>query len=186
EGLSEAARELTTKAAAEEYEGKQQQWSQILESELGKATDLQAESAGCRLRELEQAVVATFLHSQPIGQKASLRDLFLRVGATRLDGIELEKALRRWADVSWFLDEAERSEGETATGPKPLPKVWRLGSKPNLKQMHDDACTRVSPDLIDAKLTAEIQKYKPLTNGAREAGGKNHVLPERAKGGAER
>jgi Protein of unknown function (DUF499) len=180
-GLSEAARELTTKAAAEEYEGKQQQWSQILEGELAKAFDLQAESAGCRFRELEQAVIATFLHSQPIGQKASLRDLLLLVGATRPDRIELEKALRRWADVSWFLDESEFGDNDPAAGAKPLPKVWRLGSKPNLKQMHDDACSRVSPDLIDAKLTTEIQKHKLLAGGAREAGARVHVLPERPR-----
>src|SRR5262249_16593652 len=61
-GLSEAARELTTVAAAEEYEGKKQEWSVILESELAKARDLQSESAGLGCRELEQAVFATFLH----------------------------------------------------------------------------------------------------------------------------
>jgi hypothetical protein len=180
-GLSEAARELATTAATEEYEGKQQQWSTILEGELAKARDLQYESPGLHFRELEQAVFATFLHSQPIGQKASLRDLLLLVGASRPDRIELEKALRRWADVSWFLDESEFGEGEATAGPKPLPKVWRLGSRPNLKQMHDDACTRVSADLIDTKLLAEVQKHKLLTAGAREAGAKVHVLPERPR-----
>ena len=37
--LSEAARELTTVAATEEYEGKKQEWSPILEGELAKARD---------------------------------------------------------------------------------------------------------------------------------------------------
>jgi hypothetical protein len=129
------------------------------------------------LRELEQAVIATFLHSQPISQKATTRDLFLLVGASNPDRIELEKALLRWSEVSWFLDEGEFAAGD-GTGPKQLPKIWRLGSKPNLKQMHDDACTRVSADLVEAKLIAEIQKVKLLTNGAREAGVKVHVLPE--------
>src|SRR5262245_1658391 len=161
-GLSQAARELATTAATEEHEGKKQEWSAILEGELAKARDLQAETPGVHFRELEQTVFATFLHSQPIGQKASPRDLLLLLGATRPDRIELEKALRRWADVSWFLDEAEFGEVPRGDGPRPLPKVWRLGSKPNLKQMHDDACTRVSGDLIEAKLVAEISKLKHL------------------------
>jgi hypothetical protein len=180
-GLSQAARELTNVAATEEYEGKQQQWSQILEGELVKARDLQYESAGIHFRELEQAVFATFLHSQPIGQKASLRDLLLLLGPTRPDRIELEKALRRWADVSWFLDESEFGEGAAVSGPKPLPKVWRLGSRPNLKQMHDDACTKVSAELVEAKLLGEVPRHKLLTSGAKEAGAKVHVLSERPK-----
>jgi hypothetical protein len=180
-GLSQAARELATTAATEEYEGKKQEWSAILEGELAKARDLQAETPGVNFRELEQAVFATFLHSQPIGQKASLRDLLLLLGPTRPDRIELEKGLRRWADVSWFLDEAEFGETPRGDGPRPLPKVWRLGSRPNLTQMHHDACTRVSADLIEAKLLAEIGKLKNLTSGAREAGAKVHVLPERPR-----
>src|SRR5262249_37657978 len=51
-GLSEAARELANVAATEEYEGKQQQWTQILEGELTKARDLQYESPGLHYREL--------------------------------------------------------------------------------------------------------------------------------------
>ena len=39
EGISEAARELTTVAASEEYEGKRQEWSAILLGELAKARD---------------------------------------------------------------------------------------------------------------------------------------------------
>jgi hypothetical protein len=179
EGLAEAARELANVAATEEYEGKQQQWTQILESELAKARDLQYETPGLHFRELEQAVFATFLHSQPIGQKASLRDLLLTIGPTRPDRIELEKQLIRWTSVSWFLDDSEfAAEG---SGPRPLPKIWRLGSRPNLTQMHHDACTRVSPDLIEAKLLADVQKLKGLTAGAREAGAKVHVLPEKPK-----
>ncbi len=180
-GLSEAARELITTAATEEYEGKKQEWASILEGELAKARDLQSETPGVNFRELEQAVFATFLHSQPIGQKASLRDLLLLIGPTRPDKIEMEKALRRWADVSWFLDEAEFGEPPAGDGPRPLPKVWRLGSRPNLTQMHHDACTRVSADLIEAKLLAEVSKHKGLTAGAKEVGAKAHVLPERPK-----
>lgn len=178
--LSEAARELANVATTEEYEGKKQEWMAIIEGELAKAREIQAESTGVRHRELEQAVFATFLHSQPIGQRAQTRDLLLLVGASRPDKIDLEKALRRWADVSWFLDEAETSAGEAdAAGQRSLPKYWRLGSRPNLKQMHHDACLRVSAEVVEAKLIEEIHKVKSLTSGAKEAGAKVHLLPEK-------
>jgi predicted AAA+ superfamily ATPase len=127
EGLSEAARELTTVAAIEEYEGKRQEWSAILEGELAKAREIQSETTGLKYREIEQAVFATFLHSQPIGQKAMTRDLLVLLGDTRPDKIELEKGLRRRAEVSWFLDEAGVQEAEAGIdGAKQLPKSWRL------------------------------------------------------------
>jgi len=181
EAISEAARELTTIAAIEEYEGKRQEWSGILESELGKAREIQDESGGLKFREIEQAVLATFLHSQPIGQKATTRDLLLLVGPTRPDKIELEKSLRRWTEVSWFLDEASLGDAELQTsGTSQLPKAWRLGSKPNLKQMHHDAClTRVTGELVEQKLIEEINRLKSLTAGASAAGARVHTLPAR-------
>ena len=121
--------ELTNIAATEEYEGKKQEWSGILEGELAKARDIQRETTGIKFREIEQAVFATFLHSQPIGQKALTRELLLLLGATRPDKIDLEKALRRWTEVSWFLDEGAISDAEIgADGQRQLPKSWRLGS----------------------------------------------------------
>ncbi len=178
--LSDAARELSNIATTEEYEGKKQEWMAIIEGELAKAREIQSESTGVRHRELEQAVFAAFLHSQPIGHRAQTRELFLLAGASRPDKIDLEKALRRWADVSWFLDEAETSAGEAdAAGQRPLPKYWRLGSRPNLKQMHHDACARVSSEVVEARLIEEIQKVKSLTTGARDAGAKPHLLPEK-------
>lgn len=178
-GISEAARELTTVAATEEYEGKKQEWTGILEGELGKARDIQSDNAALKFRELEQAVFATFLHSQPVGQKALTRDLMVLLGPTRPDKIELEKALIRWAEVSWFLDEAATSDVDRTNGAKQLPKSWRLGSRPNLRQMHYDACQRVSTDIIEAKLIDEIAKLKSLTTGASAAGATVHNLPKR-------
>ena len=85
---------------------------------------------------------------------------------------------QRWTEVSWFLDEAAISEATPGPeGRKTLPKSWRLGSKPNLRQMHNDACTRVSPDLIEAKLLDAIGSLKGLTAGASAAGGRVHNLP---------
>ena len=177
-GISEAARELTTIAATEEYEGKKQEWTAILEGELAKARDIQAETGGLRFREIEQAVFATFLHSQPIGQKALTHDLMVLLGPTRPDKIELEKGLARWSEVSWFLDEAsDVDRGNSAA--RQLPKSWQLGSRPNLRQMHFDACQRVSPEVIEARLLDEIGKLKSLTAGASAAGAIVHNLPKR-------
>lgn len=180
--ISAAARELTTVAASEEYEGKRQEWAGILEGELAKARAIQAETPGLKFREVEQAVMATFIHSQPIGQKALTRELFVLLGHTRPDRIDLEKALGRWAEVSWFLDEAALSDAETGgDGRKALPKTWRLGSKPNLRQMHSEACRRVPAELIEAKLIDAISGLKSLTAGASAAGARVHNLPERPK-----
>src|SRR5262249_6998329 len=122
------------------------------------------------------------LHSQPIGQKASLRDLVVLLAPTRPDKIQLEKALRRWTELSWFLDEAAIADVPTgADGRNALPKSWRLGSKPNLTQMHHDARARVSPELVEAKLLKAIEGLKILTAGASGEGYKVHVhnLPEK-------
>ncbi len=176
--LSEAARDLASVAAAEEATGKQQDWPRILEIELGKAQKIQDEYPGLRFRELEQSVIATFLHSQPIGHKALPRELFSLVGPTRPDRIDLEKSLRRWADVSWYLDEATIHDVEvTSDGNRQLPRAWRLGTNPNLNQMHDSAFKSISDDIVKTRLIDEISKLKSLTAGASAAGAAVHVLP---------
>lgn len=165
-GLSEAAGELIGVAQTEEYEGKRQSWTGILQGELAKAREIQADTAGLRQREVEQAVVAVFLHSQPKGQRALTREVLMLVGHTRPDKIELEKALRRWCEGSWFLDDAAIADADVGPdGRRQLPKWWRLGSRPNLTQMHHDACIRVS-DFVDARLIDDIAKTKSLTAGA--------------------
>ncbi len=177
-GLSEAARELTSVAGSEEYEGKRQEWSAILQGELEKAAAVQEEFPALQGRELEEAVVATFLHSQPAGQRALTRELQVLLGATKPDRIELEKALRQWTEVSWFLDEAAFSDlGSSGE----LPKSWRLGTKPNLKQMHSQALTRVPPDLIEMTMRDMIGKERRLTGGASQAGARVHNLPARPR-----
>lgn len=178
--ISEATRELAMIATSEGYEGKQQQWVPILQSELGKALDIQREHPALRGREIEQAVIATFLHSQPIGQRIQTRELFMLIGATRPDKIELEKALLRWASRSWFLDDALTQEGEPSPdGAAPFPRHWRLGSKPNLTQMHHDACNfRVSAEVVATRLIDEIGKLKSLTSGVSSTSVKIHNLPD--------
>lgn len=175
-GLTEAGRELTSVAEFEEYDNRRYDWGAILEEELKKAREIQAEVSGLAYRELEQAVFATFLHSQPIGRHAVTRELMVLLGATRPDRIVLEKTLKRWTEVSWFLDEAAISDREDGVT---LPKSWRLGFKPNLRQMHSDAMQRVPDDLIEARVVDEIARTKSLTVGASAAGARVHTLPQR-------
>lgn len=182
-GLSDAMRELASIATSDTSDGKTQQWITILPGELQKAQAIETERTGLKHREIEQAVCAVFLHSQPIGKKALTPELMVLLGATRPDKIELEKGLRRWADTSWFLDELEANTAEVRPdGTKGLPKAWRLGNRPNLKQMHDDACkTRIPPELVETKLLDEIERLKSLTQGATAAGARVHLLPEKPR-----
>ena len=182
-GVAEAARELTGIATREVTEGRGHEWTAILEGELAKARAIQTEQPGLKFREMEQAVCAVFLSSQPIGQKARTPDLVALVSATRPDRIELEKGLRRWTELSWFLDEAEFASDVADNGQaKALPKAWRLGNRPNLKQMHHDACAnRVTAEAIELKLLGDVQQTKSLTQGAAAAGARVHTLPERPR-----
>ncbi len=176
DGLSEAMRELVTVADTEEHEGKRQAWTGIVEGETSKARDIQRDSVGLRSREIEQAVVATFLHSQPIGQSARTRDLMTLIAPNRPDRIELEKGLKRWAQASFWLDDCYADADENQ-----LPDTWRLGNRPNLTQMQVVAASRVSDDVVKARLLDEISKCKTLTAGASSAGVRVHLLPARPR-----
>ena len=176
--LTEVASELATLAGVDTETGRHQEWRPILEGELAKARAIQSETTGLRHREMEQAVLAVFLSSQPIGHKALTQELLVLLGAANPDKIELEKALRRWTELSWFLDEAEVATSESTD----LPKAWRLGNRPNLRQMHHDACNnRVPAALVESQLINAIEKLKPLTAGASAAGARVHTLPERPR-----
>ncbi|MBX5458190.1 MAG: ATP-binding protein [Thermogemmatispora sp.] len=161
--LSEVALELATTAENESYEGRRQAWSAILESELAKARQIQRDFPALRFREIEQAVFATFLHSQPVGRSANLHELLRLIGQMSPDRIALVEALKRWTEVSWFLDESTWREREALEEQgQPLPKVWRLGARPNLRQMHHDACQNISPEAIESYLRQEIESCSYL------------------------
>jgi len=174
--LSEAARELVTVADTEEHEGKKTAWTGIIDSELGQARRIQNEAVGLKMREIEQAVMATFLHSQPIGQAARTRDLVLLIGASRPDKIELEKGLVRWARNSYWLDDTHLPEKDDQ-----IPGTWRLGNRPNLNQMQAAAAAQISDDVVKARLLDEIGKAKLLTSGASALGVRVHTLPTKPK-----
>ncbi len=173
-GIAEAARELTGIATRETTEGSGNDWTSVFEGELTKARTIQTEQPGLKFREVEQAVCTVFLSSQPIGQKSRTSDLFTLAGASRPDRIELEKGLRRWTELSWFLDETKFTDD-----PQAFPQEWRLGNRPNLKQMHHDAYTnRVTEELVEQKLLADVQQTKSLIQGATPSGARVHTLPE--------
>ncbi|MFW6106624.1 MAG: DUF499 domain-containing protein, partial [bacterium] len=174
DGLSEAMRELVTVADTEEHEGKKQAWTGIVDHELVLARNIQTESVGLNFREIEQAVIATFLHSQPVGQNAKTRDLEILVGATRPDKIELEKGLSRWAQSSFWLDDTFTQEAE-----EKVPETWRLGNRPNLTQMHSAATKNVPDDIGRARLLDVIGQTKGLTSGASATGVHVHTLPSK-------
>ncbi len=139
--VSEAIRELAGTATTDSVEGKKTEWAPLLEAEFAKAREVQREFPALDpAREVEQAVAAVFLHSQPAGAKAHTPELLRLVGASAPDPIELEKGLGRWRDTSWFLDDEDIEEDSGGGGTeRRLPRSWRLGNAPNLKQMHDEA-----------------------------------------------
>lgn len=175
-GLSEAARELVSIADTIVTDGQATRWTGIVENELECACRVQSESVGLKLREIEQAAMATFLHSQPTGRSAKTRDLMLLIGPCRPDKIELEKGLTRWARNSYWLDDANMPEREGR-----LPNEWRLGNRPNLNQMQSAAAAQISDDVVRARLLDEVGKVKSLTTGASAAGVRVHTLPTKPK-----
>ncbi len=175
--VSEAVRELAGIATKDTVKGRKTDWVPLLEKEMEKAREAQEEFPSLTVfRELEQAVVAVFLHSQPIGRKARTGQLLRLVGGASPDAIELRKGLRRWRDTSWFLDdEDEYSQADDADS---LPDTWRLGNAPNLRQMHDQACSdRVTAAAVEDRLAAAIGKTPSLWSGAQAAGATVHKLP---------
>ncbi len=175
-GLSEAARELVAIADTIVSEGQGTRWTGIVENELGCARQVQEESVGLKAREIEQAVMTTFLHSQPTGRSAKTRDLLLLIGPCRPDRIELEKGLLRWAHSSYWLDDANLPDSDAH-----IPSEWRLGNRPNLNQMQSAAAAQIGAELVRARLLEEIPKVRALTSGASASGVRVHTLPSQPR-----
>lgn|GEM_PF-124035 len=100
-------------------------WTAKLEGELQKAWEAQKATPTLTEREVEQAVVATFLHSQPAGQSADQADLTPLLCHPVVDAAAITEGLAAWRRSSWFL--ADR------------PGVWQLTTNPNLTHMHERA-----------------------------------------------
>ena len=119
------------------------QWTPILTGELERARNIQKDLTLLKFREVEASVLSTFLHSQPIGQKAELADLYLLLAHANIDPMSIEKGLSDWREVSWFLKENESS--------------WALGTTPNLTNMHVRAMARINEDQITENLEKRIR-----------------------------
>ena len=172
--VSPALRELAN-IADSATAGSTSDWSKLLDAEFDKARQVQSDHADLAPnREVEQAVVSVFLHS-PRGGKVTTFELERLAGTSGPDAIEFEKGLRRWRDVSWFLDD-EDSHDDDGQG---LPKEWRLGVRPNLRNMHDEACDRrVTNADVNERLVETVRKCRSeLDGGASAAGAKSHLLP---------
>ena len=118
-------------------------WTPILTGELERASTIQKNLPLLKSREIETAVLATFLHSQPIGQKAELADLYLLLAHADIDPMSVEKGLSEWREASWFLKENEDS--------------WALGTASNLTRMHVRAMARLTEDQITEDLVKRIR-----------------------------
>ena len=153
--LSEAIQELIETCD----EGNQ--WTPILTGELEKARTIQKDLPLLKSHEIEAAVIATFLHSQPIGQKAELADLYLLLAHANIDVMSVEKGLSEWREASWFLKENDSS--------------WALGTTPNLTNMHVRAMRRLTEAQINENLVKRIRDSKL---GQNDNSVEVHTLPQ--------
>ena len=106
-------------------------------------------------------MLSTFLHSQPLGQKADLTDLHLLLAHPDIDTISVEEGLSKWREVSWFLREDR--------------DIWALGTTPNLTSVHNRAMGRLTEDRINDDLEKRIRDAKLGQNADDVA---VHTLPD--------
>ena len=135
--LSEAIQELVLTCD----EGNQ--WTPILTGELERARTIQNTLPLLKSREIETAVISTFLHSQPMGHKAEESDLYLLLAHKNIDPVSVADGLSQLRKVSWFLKENNDS--------------WALGTTPNLTRIHDRAMGRITDEQINENLTNRIK-----------------------------
>lgn len=132
-------------------------WGSILRTELDRAVDAD-ESFGLKHREVEQAVITVFLHSQPIGMGCPVNKLLPLIGMLKVQKIDLNKALRQWVDTSFWLD-------DNLTVNEGMPKEWKLGNKPNLNQMHNSQKKLLTLEEKAERLQKAIYNEKYFTSG---------------------
>ena len=136
-------------------------WGPILTGELEKAREIQAGLPTLQHREIEQAVVAAFLHSHPPGQRAAPSELLALLAHPEIDPAALEEGLRKWRGLSWFLVED--------------PEVWRLSTHPNLNHIHVRAMEHLGEQDVDAELRRRIRNVPALREA--DLGVAPHMLP---------
>ena len=142
-------------------------WTPKLVGELERAREAQQKQKTLSQREIEQAVLGVFLHSQPPGRRAENSDLYALLVHPGVDLAALETGLKEWRDLSWFLSE------ETST--------WRLTTEPNLTHMHVNAVKSLPESKIAAELRSQIEKSKDLGDADKTGAGSGvsvHRLPQ--------
>jgi len=154
-GLSSALNELVKVCQERE------RWTPILIGELEKARQVQATLPSLGQREIEQAVAATFLHSQPAGQRAQPSELLALLAHPGVDPAALEEGLLKWRGLSWFLFED--------------PAVWQLGTAPNLTHIHVQAMDGLKEPEIDDELRGRIRRVPALSSA--DPAVEVHTLP---------
>lgn len=152
--LSEAIRELIETC----QEGNQ--WTPILGRELKNARDIQDALPRLSRREIENAVLSTFLHSQGAGKTAETTDLYRLLAHADVDPMSVEEGLAKWQEISWFLKEDDSR--------------WRLETTSNLTKMHVEAMRRLNADEFNSDL---IQRIKDAKLGQTSDDIAVHALP---------
>jgi hypothetical protein len=137
-------------------------WRPILEGEAARARIAQGQYPALHHREIEQAVIATFLHSQPRGKRAETPDLLGLLAYSGVDQISLTEGLKGWRGLSWFLVEGDDH-------------FWQLDLTPNLNQMHAAAMDRVKGSDIEDEIHKRASNAKTLTERPNDIPA--HVLP---------
>lgn len=124
-------------------------WTPILEGEIGRAREAQKKVQVLSQREVEQAVLGVFLHSQPQpNQKAETPDLYALLVHPGVDNAGLETGLDGWRERSWFLAD-EKS-------------YWKLTTESNLNQMLYTEVQRLKKLDVDSQIEAEVRKVRDL------------------------
>jgi len=144
-------------------------WTPKLNGEIERAREVQEKTKSLTQREIEQAVLAVFLHSQPQRFKADNSELYAMLLHPGIDIASLEAGLDEWRTLSWFLEESS---------------YWRLITTPNLTSMHVNQVRSLSDARIMEEIRTQIKQVRALaaveTDGV-ERGVQPHFLPDGPK-----
>lgn len=171
-GINGGGQDLIQAAEHDQDDTKKAAWGAILQKELDIAKEIET-AEGLKEAEVQQAVVGTFLYSQPVGRTARFATLRRMVMLAKAKRMNWEDAMVQWLESSWYLDEkyARVGPGER------IPSTWRIGSKPNLNQLHHEAKRTMPPERVTSYLQNEVDKCKKLTDGVRASDVQAHAQP---------
>ena len=171
-GINGGGQDLIQAAEHDQDDTKKAAWGAILQKELDIAEEIET-AEGLKEAEVQQAVLGTFLYSQPVGRTARFATLRRMVMPSKAKRMNWEDAMTQWLESSWYLDEkyARVEAGER------IPSTWRIGSKPNLNQLHHEAKRTMPPERVTSYLQKEVDNCKKLTEGVRSSDVQAHAQP---------